>query len=108
MDNVKTIPKQCYNCTECNSTFDARQKLNKYTREQHEGKFVISPEKKSPRTKLKTNIIISNTNKEEFKEQATEDGEEMIVKIVTIDVKKIKKNAGSSRPNRTGNRAAEK
>ena len=27
-------PIQCYNCTECNSTFDARHKLKKRTREQ--------------------------------------------------------------------------
>ena len=49
------IPIQCYNCTECNSTFDGRHKLKKHTREQHEGKFV-----KSPRTEPKTNIKISN------------------------------------------------
>ena len=32
-------PRQCYKCTECNSAFDARHKLKKHTREQHEGKF---------------------------------------------------------------------
>ena len=49
----KIIPKetpkraiQCYDCTECNSTFDARHKLKKHTREQHEGKFVKIPRKK--------------------------------------------------------------
>ena len=82
-------PIQCYNCTECNSTFDARHKLKKHTREQHEGKFVKSPERKSPRTEPKTNIKISNSNKEEFKEQVTAEGEEINVKIVTMDGKKL-------------------
>ena len=36
-------PIQCYNCTYCYLTFDARHKLKKHTREQHEGKFVVSP-----------------------------------------------------------------
>ena len=35
----KITPIQCYTCTECNSIFDARQKLKKYTREENEGKF---------------------------------------------------------------------
>ena len=115
MSVKKIIPKetpkrpiQCYNCTECNSTFDARHKLKKHTREQHEGKFVKSPERKSPRTEPKTNIKISNSNKEEFKEQVTAEGEEMNVKIVTMDVKKNGKLAGSSHPNRTGKQASEK
>ena len=40
----KKTPIQYYTCTECNSIFDARQKLKKYTREENEGKFVISLE----------------------------------------------------------------
>ena len=28
-------PIQCYNCTVCNSSFDARHKVKKHTREQH-------------------------------------------------------------------------
>ena len=79
-------PIQCYNCTECNSTFDARHKLKKHTREQHEGKFVKSPERKSPRTESKTNIKMSNSNEEEFNKQVTAEEEEMNVKIVTMDV----------------------
>ena len=31
-------PIQCYKCTEFNSTFEARHKLKKHTRKQHEGK----------------------------------------------------------------------
>ena len=88
----KIIPKetptsliQCYNCTECNSTFDARHKLKKHTREQHEGKFVKTPQRKSLRTEPKTNIKICNSNKEEFKEQVTAEGEEMKAKIATMD-----------------------
>ena len=57
---------------------------------------------------MTTNILISNANKEQFIEQATEDGEEIIVKILTIDVKKNEKFAGSSHPNRAGKQAAEK
>ena len=65
--NPKETPKrpiQCYNSTECKLTFDVRHKLNKHTREQYEGKFWKSLEKKSPRTKPKTNIKICNSNKE--------------------------------------------
>ena len=61
----------------------------KYTREQHEGKFVISSERKSPRSEPKTIIKTSNSNKKELKERATADGEEMNVKIVTMNVKKL-------------------
>ena len=64
----------------------------KHTREQQDGIFVKSPERKSPRTAHKTNIKISNSNKEEFKEQVTAEGEEMNVKIVTINVKKKMEN----------------
>ena len=84
----KTIPKetpespiQCYNCKVCNSTLYARHKLKKHTREQNKGKFVISPERKSPRTETKTNIKISKSNKEEFKQQVTTEGKEIIVKM---------------------------
>ena len=56
MSIQKIIPKdtpkrqiQSYNCEECNLTFDARHKLKKHTTEQHEGKFVKSPERKLPR-----------------------------------------------------------
>ena len=79
---------QCYKCTECNLTFDARKKLKKSTREQHKGKFVISTERKSPITEYKTNIKKYNSNKEEFKEQATADGVEINVMIVTKDILK--------------------
>ena len=60
-------PIQCYNCTECNSTFDARHKLKKHTRKQHEGKFIKSPEKKSPRTEPKTNIKFAIQTKKSSK-----------------------------------------
>ena len=30
-------PIQCFNCTEYNSTFDAKHKLKKHTKELHEG-----------------------------------------------------------------------
>ena len=80
----KLIPMQCYNCTECNSTFDARKKLKKSTIEQHKGKFVISTERKSPITEYKTNIKKYNSNKEG---QATADGVEINVMIVTKDIK---------------------
>ena len=56
------------------STFDARHKLNKHAREQHEGKLVRSPERKSPIPELKTNIKMSNSNKEEFNKQNTAEG----------------------------------
>ena len=39
-------PIQCYDSTECNSTFDARHKIKKHTREQHDGKF-YSPQKEN-------------------------------------------------------------
>ena len=54
-----------------------------------------------------TNIKLANTKKE-FKEQVTAEGEDINVKIVTIDVTKIGKFAESSHPNRTGKQAAEK
>ena len=65
------------------------------------------PERKSPITKLKTNITINNSNKEEFNKQDTAEGK-VNVKIGTIDVKTFGKFAGSSHPNRTGKHAAEK
>ena len=68
---------------------DARHKLNKHTREQPEGKFIIFPERKSPRIEPKTIIKISNSNRQEFNKQGTAEGEEMNVKIVTKNVKKI-------------------
>ena len=105
MKKKKKTPKspvQCYNCTECNSTFDARHKLKNYTREQREGKSVKYPERKSPKTENNTNI------KKEFKEQVPAEGEDKNVKIVTIDVSKIGKFAESSHPNRTGKQTAEK
>ena len=52
-------PRQCYNCTECNSTFDSMHKLKKHTRDQHEGKYIKSPVRKSPRTEPKTNIKLA-------------------------------------------------
>ena len=51
--------------------------------------FVKCPEKPSPRTAPKTYIIISNSNKEEFKEQGTAEGEEINVEIVTQDVNQL-------------------
>ena len=54
-------PIQCFKCTECNSAFYARHKLKKHTREQHEGKFVKSPERKSPRTESKTKGVYNIT-----------------------------------------------
>ena len=101
-NGTPSSPIRCYNCTECNSIFDARHKLKKHTREQHEGKFV-----KSPRTEPKTNIKMSNSNKQEFNKQDTSEGK-VNVKIVTIDVNCLGKFAGSSHPNRTGKQAAEK
>ena len=50
---------------------------------------------------------MSNSNKEEFKEQVTTEGEEMNMKIVTIDIKKIEFE-GSSHLNRTGKQASKK
>ena len=44
--------------------------------------FVKCPEEQSPRTAAKTTIIIRNSNKEEFKEQVTGEGEEINVKFV--------------------------
>ena len=55
--------------------------------------------------KPKTSIKISNSNKEEFKEQVTTEGEQINVKMVTMDVK-IGMFAGSFHPNRTGKQAA--
>ena len=51
--------------------------------------FVKCPKKQLPRTAPKTNLIISNSNKEEFKEQVTAEGKEMNVKIVTRDVNQL-------------------
>ena len=82
-------PIECYNCIECYLTFDVTHKLKKHTRKQNKSKFVKYQERKSPRTEPETNIKISNSNKEEFKEQVTAEGEEMKVKIVTMDVNKI-------------------
>ena len=83
------IPILCYNCTECYLTFEARHKLKKHTKEKHESKFIKSPERISYRTELKTNIKMSNSNKEEFNKQVTAEGEEINVKIVTINVKEL-------------------
>ena len=94
-------PIQCYNCTECYLTFDVTHKLKKHTRKQNKSKFAKSQERKSPSSEPKTNIKNRNSNKEEFKEQVTAEGEEMDVKIVTMDVKNGKF-SGSSHPNRTG------
>ena len=56
---------------------------------QHDGKLVKSPERKSFWTEPKTiKIKIKcNSNKEEFNEQGTADGEEINVNIVTMAVK---------------------
>ena len=81
------IPIQCYNCTECNTTFEARHKLKKHTTEQHEGNLVKSPERKCPRTKPKTNIKNCNSTKKSKKKVTTE-GEKIYGKIVTMNVKK--------------------
>ena len=51
---------------------------------------------------------ICNSSKEEFKEQITVEGEEMNVKIVTVNVKKNGKFARYSNPSRTGKRAIKK
>ena len=69
---------------------------------------MTSPERKSSRTELETNIKLSNSNNEEFNKQVTAEGEEMNVKNVTIDIKRIEKFAKYSHPNRTGKQAAEK
>ena len=87
--------------------FDARHKLNKHTREQHEGKFVKSSERKSPITELKTNIKMRNSNKQEFNKQDTAEGK-VNVKIVTTDVKFFGKITVSSQPISTGKDAAKK
>ena len=60
-------PIQCYDCTECNSTCYARHKLKNHTREQHEGKLVKSPGRKSPRTETKTNLKLANQTKKSLK-----------------------------------------
>ena len=49
--------------------------------------LVKSSERKSPITELKTNIKISNLNKQEFNKQDTSEGK-INVKIVTMDMKK--------------------
>ena len=49
-----------------------------------------------------------DSNKEEFKQQVNSEGEELNVKIVTMNVKKSWKFAWSFHPNRTGKWAAEK
>ena len=51
------------------------------------GKF---SKKNTPRIAHKTNIKNNNSYKEGFKEQVTAEGEEMNVKIVTMDVNKLK------------------
>ena len=53
-------------------------------------------------------MTICDLNKEEFKDQVTTEGEKINVKNVTMNVKEIGKFAGSSHPNSTGKRAAEK
>ena len=49
---------------------------------------------------------MSNSNKEEFNKQDTAEGK-INVKIVTMDVKKFRKFAGSFHPYRRGKQAAE-
>ena len=49
----------------------------------------MSSERKSPRTAHKTHIKISNSYKEEFKEQVTAEGEKIDVKILTMDFYKF-------------------
>ena len=65
-----------------------RHNLNKHTRQQHEGKLVKSSERKSPITELKTNIKITNSNKQEFNKQDTSEGK-VNVTIVKIDMKNL-------------------
>ena len=45
--------------------------------------------KKSPRAATKSKMKISNSNKEEFKEQVTAEGDEMSVKVVPMDINKL-------------------
>ena len=47
-----------------------------------------SSERKSPITELKTNIKITNSNKQEFTKQDTSEGK-VNVKIVTMDMKNL-------------------
>ena len=63
-------PIQCYNCTECNSTFDARHKLKKHTREQHEGKFCKIPRiEKHLELKPKLTLKLANQTKKRLKKK---------------------------------------
>ena len=67
--------------------------INKHTREQHEGKFVKFPERKSPITELKTNIKMSNSNRKEFNNskkafQNSKDWE-VVFQITIADLKHI-------------------
>ena len=80
------IPIQWYNCTECNSTFDAMHKLKKRTRKLHEGKFVKSPERKSEPKINKKNI---NSNKDELKKQVTAEGEKWMCRQWQWMLKKL-------------------
>ena len=79
-------PIQSFNCTVCNSTFDSRYKLNRHTREQHEGKIVKSPERKSARTESKREKQADNPNIEgEEKDHIETDIEEMRGETITIE-----------------------
>ena len=51
--------------------------------------YIIVKSPEIPRTAPKTIIKICNSNKEEFKEEVTAEGEEMNVKIVTQDVNQL-------------------
>ena len=42
---VKKRQHTSYNCPECNSTFDSKDKMGKHLKEQHQGK-ILSPERK--------------------------------------------------------------
>ena len=93
MSNKNILPKetpkrriQSYNCKDCNSTFDSRYKLTKHMREQHDGKVVKSPERKTPRTESKN---ARKAHKEELKVQGKQEESETDVKTVSPEVKEL-------------------
>ena len=78
-DTVGNLPKEkkrqrsSYTCLSCNSTFTSNYMRNKHVKEQHEGKNILSPERK---------IARKDVDNEQTTEQIKED-------IVTIPLKEL-------------------
>ena len=69
-DTAKDMPKEkkrqrnSYNCSSCNSTFVSNYMRNKHVKEQHEGKNILSPERKVARKEFEDKLEAGETEKD--------------------------------------------